>query len=402
MAVGLAVTGSASLALLTLVDYKLPTKTAQNAFSQWWLITTLLITPFGVFEAYLARLVVAERAGGRDPSPVIANLIGRSWMIAAGISVGVLCLGPWLNSAEFGHHAGLVLLLPVWVFILATQAAQRGVATGEGRFPAIAVQLSTDGVLRIGLAAAIAFSGHPDVDLIALATCVSATLAIVVAGFWCPGWYVRPSLRQVGVSWRPILLLLVASVCPVLAGNAPSPWLNAVYPNHADTAITFAAAVFLSRIPTQFVSAAFGPLLSHLTHAAETGDAATFHRLTRMADLTAVVLGAVFVLAFAVIGVRLLPVYANTPKAAQLSIETLAVLALASALMFITVVQQASLAATSRWNTIAAAWVIGLVSLGVVLALPISALHRATAAPAAAIGTALVVMLVRRAPVGSA
>lgn len=394
VAVGLGVTGAATLAMISLVDHRL-SNPAADAFNQWWLITTLLVTPFGVFEAYLARLVVVERAAGRDPSAVVATLLSRTWIVAGGLGFATLCLGAWLRSAEFGGHTWLVLLLPVWVFVLATQAVQRGVATGEGRFAAIAVQLAIDGLLRIGLTAGLSLGAHAGVDLLAGATCVSAASGIVAASRFCPGWYVAPALRGAGVSWRPILLLLLASAAPVLAGSGPGPWLNAVYHHHhQDTAIVFAAAVTLSRVPTQFVSAAFGPLLSHLTHAAETGDQETFRRLRRVADLGATCVGAAFVVGFAVLGGRLLAGYTRQSHAgALLHTSTLAVLAMASALMLLAVVQQATLAALDRWNTIAAAWGVALVALVALLVVPMSALWRATAAPAAAIGTALVIMV---------
>ncbi|BEP12670.1 hypothetical protein acdb102_09810 [Acidothermaceae bacterium B102] len=393
VALGLGITGAGTLLMLAIVDYKLPGKNAQAAFNVWWVVTTLLILPFGVFEAYLARLTVAERAAGRDPAPVIGTLLGRTLMVAAGISVGALCAGPWLTSTQFNHDVGLTLLLPLWVVVVATQAAQRGAATGLTRFPAIAVQLGTDGVLRVAITAAIAFSGQATPDRLALGTCVAAAAGVVAGGLACPEWYVRPRLHAAGVEWAPVLLLLAGSVCPVLASSGPVPWLRAAGHVDSTTIVVFSAAVTISRIPTQFVSAAFGPLLSHLTHAAETGDRATFRRLSRIANLGAAVLGAAFVAVFAVVGVWFLPRYTNTPHG-YLGVGTLALLALASALMFIAVVQQAGLAAMARWTAIAASWGIGLVSMVVVLALPISSLHRAAAAPAAAILTALLLMSV--------
>jgi O-antigen/teichoic acid export membrane protein len=391
IAVGLGATGTATLAMLFIVDHKLAA-TSAGAFNLWWVITTLLITPFGVFEAYLARLIVAEQAAGREPRPVIATLLGRTWMVAAGISVAALCAGPWLTRYEFGGDAGLTWLLPLWVMVTASQAAQRGVATGKAKFPAIAVQLTVDGLLRVGITAAIAFSGHATADRLALGTCIAAAGGLVAGGLMCPAWLVRPTLRATGVSWGPVVLLLGGSVCPVLAGYAPAPWLKAAGHANPTTIIAFTAAVTLSRIPTQFVSAAFGPLLSHLTHAAETGDLATYHRLRRLADQAAAGLGAGFVLVFAVLGVWLLPRFTHTPKGYQLSIGMLAVLALASALMFVAVVQQAGMAATARWGAIAGAWGIGLVALVVIFVLPVSALWRAAAAPAVAIAAALVAM----------
>jgi hypothetical protein len=134
-------------------------------------------------------------------------------------------------------------------------------------------------------------------------------------------------------------------------------------------------------------------LLAQLAHAIEIADHATFLRLRRKAELASVALGGLFVVAFATIGVWALPLYAHTPSGASLHIGILALLAGAGALMFLAVVQQASLAALDRWSGIAIAWVIGTVALVLALLAPASALDRASLAPVSAIATACVVML---------
>jgi O-antigen/teichoic acid export membrane protein len=285
-------------------------------------------------------------------------------------------------------------LLPVFLCIAATQALQRGAATGHARFSAIAGQLCTDGLLRVGFTIGLVVTGTATELTLVLGTCLAAGLSLVVGDRMCPQWFARPRLRDVNVAWTPIVLLLIGAVGPVLANSGPVPWLKATGGVSDTTFLAFTGAVTLSRIPTQFISAAFGPLLSQLAHAAEIGDTATFRQVRRSGDAAAAALGGVFVAAFAILGPTVLSIYLG-PRYV-LSVPVLAALASASGLLFVAVVQQASLAALDRWGIIAGAWVIGCIVLIGFLLLPLDSLNRAAFAPAAAVTTALAIMLCAR------
>ena len=395
VAAGLCVTGLGTLAMIALVDYGMAAK-AQSAFNLWWLATTLLSTVFGVFEAYLSRLAVTENVAGRDPSRVVGALLGRTWLVAAGMGVVVLALGPWLTSREFGGYTGLTLLLPVFVLIASTQAIQRAVATGRGRFTTIAAQLSVDGLLRVTITAVLIGTGWATVDRLAIGTCVAGAAGLAAGARACPGWFARPRLAAAGISWQPILLLLCASACPLLAGSGPALWLNAAGHVSQPTIVAFSAALTISRIPTQFVSAAFSPLLSQLGHAIEIADHATFVRLRSKAELAAGALGIVFIIGFAFVGSWVLPIYSSTPKGSAIPIGDLALLATAGALMFLTVVQQASLTALDAWGWIAGSWSCGTVTLFLTFLLPLPSVTRAVLAPAVAVLTAALLMVLAR------
>ena len=395
VAAGLTVTGVGTLAMIALVDHAMADK-AQSAFNLWWLTTTLLSTVFGVFEAYLSRLAVTETAAGRDASPVVGALLGRTWLVAAGMGVVVLALGPWLTSREFGGYAGLTLLLPVFVLIAATQAVQRAVATGRGRFTTIAAQLTVDGLLRVTITAVLIGTGWATVDRLAIGTCIAGAAGLAAGGRSCPHWFARPRLAAAGISWRPILLLLAGSACPLLAGSGPALWLNVAGHVTKPTIVAFSAALTISRIPTQFVSAAFSPLLSQLGHAIESADHATFVRLRSKAELAAAALGVTFIIGFSFVGAWALPIYSSTPAGSAIPIGDLALLATAGALMFLTVVQQASLTALDAWGWIAGSWGGGTIVLFLTFLLPFPSVTRAVVAPAAAVLTATLLMVAAR------
>jgi O-antigen/teichoic acid export membrane protein len=215
-------------------------------------------------------------------------------------------------------------------------------------------------------------------------------MGLLVGSSLTPGWLTWPRLRGTGVPTSPIVYLLIGSTGPLLANNGSLPWLASTSSVDATTLGAFAAAVTLSRIPTQLVAAVFAPLLSYLGHAVEAGDRATFRHLRRTAGSVAVVGGLLYIVAFAVLGPWVLSVYVGPEY--ELGVGYLVVLAAASSAMFVAVVQQASLAALDRWPSIALAWVLGTAAFMLVLTLDIDTLWRATIAPLAGVLTALVAL----------
>jgi O-antigen/teichoic acid export membrane protein len=389
VAAGLVVTGTGTVLMMAMAARSLPAR-EYAAFAVWWTVATLLGTGFGVFEAYLARLVVTDLTGQRSPRRVTGVMLGRALVAVVGVVTVVLLLAPWLSASLLEGEQGAALLVPVFVLLTALQAVQRGSATGHRRFKAVAGQLSTDGVARVVLTAAVIGAGHASVSTLAVAACVAAALGLVTGGLLCPAWWARPRLRDRQIPLKPVLLLLIGAVGPLLVNNGSVPWFAWTHSVDPYTLGAFAGAVTLSRIPTQLVSAAFGPLLAQLSHSVETGDGVSFRRLQRSADHAAWVLAVLFVLGFAVLGPLMLRIYLGPGY--SLPLLTLVVLAATSGLMFVTVVQQAGLAALDRWEKIAVAWVIGTIGFGIVLLLPGGNLQRATAAPLVAVGVALVVM----------
>lgn len=364
------------------------------AFAVWWTVATLVAFSFGVFEAYLARLVVGAMTAGGDASHVTGILIGRAWFLAGILSILVLLGGPWLAGELFGGSLGATFLLPLYVILAATQAIQRGFATGQRCFTGVAGQLVADGSVRAGLAGLLVFTGRADLESMAAATCVAATVSLKVASRYSPGWFSRPRLRRENVSLRPVALLLLGSVGAVVTNSGAAPWLAAVGSENAFTIGAFAGAAMLSRIPTQLASAAFGPLLAQLSQSVEVADHVARRRLQRSADVASAAFSLLFVTLFVVAGPQVLALYLG--PAYILPRATLALLALTSGLMMFVIVLQAGLAALERWGTIAGSWVIATGGLIVVLSLPFDPLVRAAAAPAAAVSMAMTCMVVAR------
>lgn len=393
VAAGLTVTGLGTIVMMALSARSLPAP-EYAAFAVWWTLSTLLGMSFGVFESYLARLVVADVAAGRDSRRVTGLMLGRAMIGAAAVAGVLLGLAPWLASRLLDGNLAAALLVPVYVMLAGGQALQRGSATGHGRFSAIAGQLVTDGLARAGLSVALIATGRDSQTSLALGACLAAAASLLVGSRMWPRWLARPRIRDKRVSNRPVGYLLIGAVGPLLANNASVPWLAGTHSVNAYTLGAFAGAVTLSRLPMQFVSAAFAPLLTQLSHCVETDDESTFRRLLRLAEVSVWGLGLVFVAGFTVLGPWVLGVYLGPGY--DLSVAALATLAVASGLMFVAFVQQASLAAMDRWSMIAMSWACGAAMFLLVLVLPLNTLARATAAPLAAVLTALAVMTITR------
>lgn len=391
VAVGLGVTGFGTLVMLGVASRGLPS-TAYADFVVWWTVATLLGTSFGVFEVYLARLLIGDFAQGRSPQRATGVMLGRAAVMTGLLAVVVLSLTPVLAERLFSGEAVPVALLTLFMALTAMQALQRGAATGRHNMGAIATQLATDGVARATIVGLLVAAGHDSVTTLALGCCASVCLSLV-AGAWRIGpWLARPLLHAADVPLRPVLLLLVGTAGPLLANNGSVPWLKATEAVSPHVLGAFAGAVTLSRIPTQFVSAVLSPLLAHLSESVERGDEEGFRRVLARAEVLTAVLGVVYVVAFAVLGQLALRIMLGPDF--TLGVPYLAVLAAASSGMFVGVVQQAALGALGRWDRIAWAWVAATATFVVVLLLPGDPLWRATAAPLVGVATALASMWV--------
>lgn len=257
---------------------------------------------------------------------------------------------------------------------------------------AIATQLSTDGVARAVIVGILAATGHDSVTSLALGCCVAVVLSLVAGGRLVGPWLARPSVRGADVPLRPVLLLLIGAVGPLLVNNGSVPWLKSTDEVTPHVLGAFAGALTLSRIPTQFFSAVMSPLLAHLSTAVEEADEAAFERTRVRAQVMTAGVGVAFVVAFAACGQLLLALFLGPDY--TLGVVSLAVLAAASSGMFIGVVQQAALGALGLWDRIAWAWMVAAVAFVLVLLVPIDPLWRAAWAPLVGVAAALVAMWV--------
>ena len=378
VALGLGVAGVGTLVMLA-AGARIYSPDTYAVFATWWTTATLLGLTFGAMEVYLARQTIAATAREGNPGPVVGYLTGitlaavvATWLILA------LAQG-WLADRLFGGSRSAVGLLGLFVLLTAAQALFRGVATARQQFPAIGLQLSSDGALRAVLAVAGAWLSPEQVELSLMGVCTAAGLSIVVGGRLCPAWYRRPRLRGGGISLGPLGLLLVSVFGALLVNNASVPWLAATESVGPTVIGAFAVALTLSRMPTQFLSAAFGPLMARLATHLDEGTLSEYRRTQRRSRQLSFTLGALFVLAFTVLGPLAIRVLLGPHY--TLPVWVLTALAAASALMFVAAVEQAGLVAASRWIAVAAPWALAAGAFAATLLAPWEQLTRAALAP---------------------
>lgn len=389
IALGLGVSGAGTLLMIAAAS-RLMSGGAFAAFITWWVTATLVGVTFGVFEVYLARSLVGVSGAEPQGRAIRGQLAGQALLGVLLISIPVWVASPWLSREVFDGALGATVALPLFALIAALQALQRGAAVGVRRFDVVGVQLSVDGIMRPLLVVGAALLFPDSVLAAAVGTLLSGTMSIL--GGWIrmrAAWgFPRPFARVVPTV--PVAWLLVGSIGPVLIGNLVVPWFAAI---ETDPLLVggFGAALTISRIPTQFVSAAFAPIMVTLSALVESGDDVGHRRALARALRIAVVLGAAFVVAYWLLGPWLLSVYVGSAYAVPRWV--LACLAAASSGLFIAAVEQASLAALERWRRIALSWLLGAATFGLVLLLPIDPLLRASLAPLLGVVAALTFMV---------
>lgn len=357
----------------------------------WWILATLVAFPFGVFESYLTRLVVADRAQGRDPRASLATMAGRAGVLTLLVVVVATLLDPVLDGDVFGGSRGLGLLLGVFCVIGAAQALLRGYAAGHGRFGVVSLQLSSDGIGRAGALSLVVLLHPDDVHAQAAAICVGAALSVVVSAARLPHWRARPRVRDPRIRHLEVIALLVGAVGPILINNLSVPWLS----HRGSTALlvgAFSGALTLSRVPVQLAGAAFGPLLTEISHLVEAHDVAALRRVTVRAVAFSAAIAALSVAGFTLLGPCALGVFIG----GEYVLPTWVFLSLGSAtgVMLVAIVVQSRVAAQGEWVALASSWFLAALVFLAVLPLPLPVLSRAALSPLAASVTGLVALVV--------
>lgn len=338
------------------------------AFATWWTAANLVGLAFVVVEMYLPRPLLALRVHDGDDAPVIAAFTRLLLVAVATGAALLLAAGAWAVPRLFDGETLLLLLLLPFMLAMALQTLERAVAIGRGRFHVFTVQLGVDGLVRCGGSVALAVTGDASAVHFAAVMCLGPVAGVVAASRLNPRWW---AWRRSGgmVPLAPIALLALATLAPLVVNNAGVPWLAAQEDVSRAAVGAVAGALTLSRLPTLLVGAAYGPLLAPLAAAVEAGHGRDFRRVHRRALAAACATGGLFVAAFAAAGPVLLATYLG--QGYELTRLQLTAMAGGSAVMFVSVVEQAALTALSAWSRVAIAWAIGVASFGGVLLLPV-------------------------------
>jgi O-antigen/teichoic acid export membrane protein len=386
VAIGVVTAGAGTFIMLAVVA-RLTEPDRFSVVAAWWIAATLLVFPLGVFEVLLTRLVVSDVAAKRPTSRSVGAVVARAgaWvaLVAAALAIADSAVSGWL----FRGNRGTSALLGVFLLVGACQTLQRGLSAGRGSFAVVALQLSSDGVLRATFASGAAALFPTSPSAIVGAICLGSAGSVLITHAKARGWLAPPRLHDSRISNRLSVLLLVGSAGPILINNASVPWLSASG-SGALTVGAFSAALTLSRVPIQLSSAVFGPLLNRMAHAIETDDLAGSHELNRRAVQLATLVAGVFAAGFT--GLGGLGLSWLIGAAYRLPWWTFGGLGCSSALMLVAVVVQARAAAEQRWAGIAGCWIAAAIGFAACFTGPGGSLQRASAAPLIGSGIALI------------
>lgn len=185
---------------------------------------------------------------------------------------------------------------------------------------------------------------------------------------------------------------MIGATSVLFINNGAIVWLSGTHSASAITLGAFAGVMTLSQVPTQLSSAVGSPALSHLAHALEVGNVKEFNRLHRRIVLASSWFGALCIALFVVLGQEILSIYLGSQF--MLPRADMALLAIASSLMLLTMVEQAVLGARREWGAVGKVWSVSAAVFVVTLFLPLGTLARAVIAPGVSVAFALVGMLI--------
>jgi len=356
-------------------------------FATWWIVATLVIFPLGLFEALLARRIISDLASNVHPALTVGRVGGRTWMFALAVSAVVSVSDPLLRDRLFDGHGGLGPALGVYCVLASMQAIQRGYSTGTARFGVVSMQLAIDGLMRAVLVAVAVVMWPDQVVAAALAACVAVASSVAVTHPMVRGWLTRPILRDPQLPLRPVLIMLIGAVGPVLINNAALPWLTNT---GADPAIVgaFAGALTLSRIPVQLAGSAFGPLVNQIGTALDENHIGDFRSLHRRMIAASGCIGVAFALGFTMLGSPFLARFLGS--AYHLPWWSFLMLGATSGLMMLAMVVQAAAVGHQRWMGLSKSWLLGGCAFVVTLVFPLTPLQRASLAPLVAVAVSVI------------
>lgn len=331
--------------------------------AMWFAVFALAPGFFLPLEQELGRALSHRRAIGEGGRPVVRKVVSLGALLVAIVTLAIVAISPLLAMNYFDGDWFMVIALIAAFAAYAPAHMARGVCSGSGRFTEYAVILGSDGIIRIVLCVLLAVVGITAAGAYGLAIAVSPLFAVA---------YVqqRGALRSdpgPPAEWGEVTpnlgWLLLGSVCAATLLNAGPITASILASDNEDALVTeFSYGVLLSRIPLFMFQAVQAALLPRLSRQAARGEFIEFRSGFRR--LIYVVLGVGIV---GTAGAFLLgPWVLSLVYDADLSGRTLAMLTLSSALYMLALAIAQAVIALQGHALVAAGWVLGVVTFGLV------------------------------------
>jgi O-antigen/teichoic acid export membrane protein len=360
VAIGLLIAGVASFLFLKVCRIALGSDEAIQPITSLW-FATFALAP-GLFlplEQEVARALSHRRALGLGGRPVVRRVIVLAAGLALLIVLPMLAFGPVIAEAMFDDDLVMVVALAIAICAYAPTHVARGIASGQGRFPAYGLMMGSDGAVRIVLCAVLAVLGVEAVGPFGLAIAIAPLPGVL----WVAGRRQLHTEPGPSASWQEVApnlgWLLLGSVFAaglVNAGPLAATILSEPSDDHLVT--QFSYGVLLARIPLYLFQAVQAALLPRLSRLAARGELIEFRSgLLRLLKVVLVVALVGTVGAF-LIG----PVVIERFFDAELGSKTMAMLALGSGLYMLALALAQAVIALQGHALVALGWGAGMVT----------------------------------------
>jgi O-antigen/teichoic acid export membrane protein len=355
---------------------------------QWTLIYTLGVGLFVPFEQEIAREVAGRRATGDGPLPVVSRAALAAASVCAGVAVLVLATLPWLYDVVYFGSPAIVVGLLLALAGLAAQHLQRGTFSGSEAFGWYATQIGVEGVLRtvgtLGLYVAGVHSIAPYALLVGVAPLLSALVVSVPFARLAMGQEIgqeigREIRRGSPVAWRDlgrnIAWLLAAALAAQGLANLGTVAVRVLGRSLPDaSAGHFLSGLIVARLPLFVFAVIQVALLPRLARTLADGRHRHFRSQLLVAASCTAGLAVAGVAGSFVAGTQVLQLLFGPDF--DLPRGQLTLMAVGTGLYMVALVLQPAVVALGGHRAVAVAWITGLTTFGLVLALPVNLFDR--------------------------
>jgi O-antigen/teichoic acid export membrane protein len=331
-----------------------------KTISSLWFATFALAPGFFLpLEQELGRGLAHRRAIGEGGHPVVAKVVRLAAVLVALVLISILVLSPLIATHYFDGDWVMVVALMTAFAAYGPAHLARGICSGSGRFRHYAIVMGSDGVVRVVLCVLLAVAGISATGPYGFAV---ALAPVVGVGFV----YSRRALvTEPGppASWGEVTpnlgwLLLGSVFAAALLNAGPIATTLLAGDNDSAEVTQFAYGVLLARIPLFMFQAVQAALLPRLSRLAATGELLEFRAGLRRLMVLVLGVGVVGTIGAFILG----PFVINVVYDADLTGQTLAMLALGSACYMVALALAQAVIALKGHPLVALGWISGVVS----------------------------------------
>lgn len=385
LAAGTIVLGASNYVYLALVGNVVGGVESAPVSVLWTMMAGLAVGLFQPVEQLLSRALARRRANGLDVRPTMRRVALLAGGLLVASSIVLASASEPASRLLFSGRPEFTVLLAAGLVSSTVLFFVRGWLAGQGRFGSYALEMASEGLIKVGAVAVLAGAGVRDPIVLAISLVVAPLAASAVAvlvsraarrsGAPAPaaspdgdGLDRRTTDPGAGVGLRSFAALTTGSLLLQVFVNA-GVLLTQLSVDGRATAFTasLVAGLAIARIPLFLFNAVQSFLLTRFTVDAQAGRLRSLARSVAVWNAVVLVLGVVWVVLVDVGGTTALTLFGPDY---ELATRQLVLLAASCVFQIATMVTVQGLLALHRDRTSVLAWPVGLIVLLVVFTLP--------------------------------